>query len=233
MGFSRREYWTGLSVPSQGDLPNPGIQPRSPTCRQILFRLSHQWNSVVSDSLQPHGLYSGILLARTVEWVAIPFLQGIFPNQVSCISGRFFSIWTNQCKSLSHVQLCDPVDYTVHRILQARIRKWAAIPLSGGSSQPRDWTQVSCISGRFFTSWVTREAQEDCSGWPIPSPGDLPGPGFEPGFPALQADSLPAEPPGKPLNNAHWYRVYNWTQCQYFQNIGWVLGLHRTGWCQY
>ena len=40
----------------------------------------------------------------------------------------------------------------VHRILHARIRKWAAIPLSGGSSQPRDGTQVSCISGRFFTS---------------------------------------------------------------------------------
>ena len=32
----------------------------------------------------------------------------------------------------------------------------------------------------------------------IPSPGDLPNPGIEPGFPVLQADSLPSEPPGKP-----------------------------------
>ena len=30
MGFSRQEYWSGLPVPSPGDLPNPGIEPRSP-----------------------------------------------------------------------------------------------------------------------------------------------------------------------------------------------------------
>ena len=39
--------------------------------------------------------------------------------------------------------------------------------------------------------------QEYWSGLPIPSPGDLPDPGIEPGSPALQADSLPSEPPGK------------------------------------
>ena len=31
MGFSRQEYWSGLPFPSLGDLPNPGIEPRSPT----------------------------------------------------------------------------------------------------------------------------------------------------------------------------------------------------------
>ena len=36
------------------------------------------------------------------------------------------------------------------------------------------------------------------SGLPFPSPGDLPYPGIEPGSPALQADALPSEPPGKP-----------------------------------
>ena len=41
---------------------------------------------------------------------------------------------------------------------------------------------------------------EHWSGWPFPSPGDLPKPGIEPGSPALQADSSPAEPPGKPKN---------------------------------
>ena len=43
--------------------------------------------------------------------------------------------------------------------IQARMWDWVAFPLSRGSSQPRDWTQVSCIAGRFFTSWATREAQ--------------------------------------------------------------------------
>ena len=39
-------------------------------------------------------------------------------------------------------------------------------------------------------------------GWSFPSPGNLPDPGIEPGSPALQADSLPSEPPGKPIDKA-------------------------------
>ena len=48
--------------------------------------------------------------------------------------------------------LCDPMDYTVHGILQARILGWVAFPFSRGSSQPRDQTQVSQVAGGFFTS---------------------------------------------------------------------------------
>ena len=46
--------------------------------------------------------------------------------------------------------LCDPIDYTVHGILQARILEWVAFPFSRGSSQPRDWNQVSHIAGIFL-----------------------------------------------------------------------------------
>ena len=60
--------------------------------------------------------------------------------------------------------LCDPMGYTVHGILQGRMLEWVAFPFSRGSSQTRDWTQVSCIAGGFFTSWATREAQEIWSG---------------------------------------------------------------------
>ena len=67
--------------------------------------------------------------------------------------------------------LCNPMDYTVHGILQARILEWVAFPFSRGSSQPRDWTQVSHIAGGLFTHWATREAQEYWSGYPIPSLG--------------------------------------------------------------
>ena len=59
--------------------------------------------------------------------------------------------------------------------------------------------------------------QEYCSGLPFPSPGDLPDPGIKPGSPALQADALPSEPPGKPNKKAadsHKYRKqtsgYQW-----------------------
>ena len=58
----------------------------------------------------------------------------------------------------SRPRLCDPVDYTVHGILQARTLEKVAIPFSRESSQPRDQTQVSHIAGGFFTSWATREA---------------------------------------------------------------------------
>ena len=60
----------------------------------------------------------------------------------------------------------------------------------------------------FATLWtVTYQAslsmgfsrQENWSGLPFPSPGYLPDPGIEPRSPALQADVLPSEPPGKPL----------------------------------
>ena len=54
---------------------------------------------------------------------------------------------------ISHVQLLDPRDYTVHGILQAGILEWVAFPFSRGPPQPRDRTQVSCIAGGFFTSW--------------------------------------------------------------------------------
>ena len=51
-----------------------------------------------------------------------------------------------------YLTLCDPVDHTVHGILQARILEWVAGPFSRGSSQPRDQTQVSWIAGRLFIS---------------------------------------------------------------------------------
>ena len=50
--------------------------------------------------------------------------------------------------------LCNPMDYTVHGILQARIVEW--VPFSRGSSQPMDQTQVFHTEGRYFT---TRETQ--------------------------------------------------------------------------
>ena len=85
------------------------------------------------------------------------------------------------------VWLCKPMNYTVHGILQARILEWVAFPFSTGSSQPRDWTQVSHIAGSLFTTWATREAQEYWSGQPIPSPADLPDPGIKPGSPSYIA----------------------------------------------
>ena len=51
-----------------------------------------------------------------------------------------------------------PPGSSVHGSLQARILEWVSSSLFRGSSWPRDWTQVSCIAGRFFTFWAIREA---------------------------------------------------------------------------
>ena len=64
----------------------------------------------------------------------------------------------------SCLTLCNPMDYTVHGILQARILEWVAVLFSRGSFQPRDLTQVSLIAGRCFTSWATREAPGEMKG---------------------------------------------------------------------
>ena len=60
-------------------------------------------------------------------------------------------LWEGESESSqSCPTLCDPMNYRVHGILQARILEWVAFPFSRGSSQPRDWTHVSRIAGRFF-----------------------------------------------------------------------------------
>ena len=51
-----------------------------------------------------------------------------------------------------------PPASSIHGILQARKLEWVAMPFSRWSSQPRDWTQISCTWGRFFTIWATKEA---------------------------------------------------------------------------
>ena len=57
--------------------------------------------------------------------------------------------------------VCNPMDCIVYGILQASLLEWVAFPFSRGSSQTRDWTQVSRIAGRFFTSWATRESESE------------------------------------------------------------------------
>ena len=130
-------------------------------------------------------------------------------------------------------------EYTFLKVSPFFLQDYLTPLESEWSSQPRDWTQVSCTAGgslpskppgkpkntgvgtlsllqgifptqrsnlglphcgRFFTSWATREAQEYWSGYPIPFPADLPDLGIKLGSPALQADSLPTELLGKPIN---------------------------------
>ena len=53
---------------------------------------------------------------------------------------------TQSCLTLYDPMDCSPLGSSVHRIVQARILKWVAMPSFRGSFWPRNWTQVSCIS---------------------------------------------------------------------------------------
>ena len=79
-------------------------------------------------------------------------------NQRHCENKMKLKVLVSQ-STLWDPMNCRPPGSSVHGILQARTLEWVVIPFSGGSSQPRDWTQVSCIEGRFFTIWAIKEAQ--------------------------------------------------------------------------
>ena len=83
MAFSRPESWSGEPVPSPGDLPNPEIEPRSPTFRADSLP-AEPWGRQLSHKGSP----------RILEQVACPFLRGSSRSRnwtgVSYIAGGFF-----------------------------------------------------------------------------------------------------------------------------------------------
>ena len=123
-------------------------------------------NSVIRDNnLKISGLYlcvcfyslkkcpwtkSSLMMERRKEWSASR-------NE---IERKKESEVAQSCPTLCDTMDCSLPDFSVHGIFQARILEWIAISFIRGSFQPRDRTQVSCIAGRCFTIWATREAQE-------------------------------------------------------------------------
>ena len=63
------------------------------------------------------------------------------------------------CLTLCNLIDCNLPSSSVRWILQARIQEWVSMSFSRGSSQIRNWTQVTHTAGGFFTFWATREAQ--------------------------------------------------------------------------
>ena len=113
------------------------------------------WARGGRGQLQWDGDWKGTVWVKSLTFMSCDFGHVIYQLQASV---QFSSVL-----SLSHVQLCDTVDYSqpdssVHVIFQTRLLEWIAIPFSRAFSLPRDQTQVSCIAGRFLVIWATREA---------------------------------------------------------------------------
>ena len=99
--------------------------------------------SVVSNSLWPHGLNSSWNSPGQNTGVgSLSLLQEMFPTQGSN-------------PGLPH---CRKILYQLSHKGNPRILEWVAYPFSRGSSQPKNWTGVSCTAGRFFINWAIREA---------------------------------------------------------------------------
>ena len=93
------------------------------------------------DCNLPGSSVHGDSLGKNTRMGCHALLQGIFPTQGSS-------------PGLPH---CRWILYQLsHQGGPIRL-EWVAYPFSRGSSQPRNWTRVSCIAGSFFTSWATRE----------------------------------------------------------------------------
>ena len=97
----------------------------------------------MSDSLRPHRLHSPWNSPGQISGVgSLSLLQQIFPTQGSN-AGLLHCRW---------------ILYQLSHKGRPRTLEWVAYPFSSRSSQPRNWTRVSCIAGRFFTNWNIREA---------------------------------------------------------------------------
>ena len=152
MGFPRQEYRSGLPFPTLGELPNSGIESVLPALAGRLFITISTWTFKYWFSLK-------LINTNLRGWILSDILQQRAPK-----SPEVFLSQVKAQVTQSRLTLCAPMDCIVPGILWARILEWVAFPFSKGSSQPRDRIQVSCIAGRFFTSWATRETQEYWSG---------------------------------------------------------------------
>ena len=134
-----------------------------------------------------------IFQARTLECVAITFCrQGLKSQTMSCVSlGNIFN-WAIVFLLVKWEWYCFK-----------EFLWWLKMNMS---STTCEWSL--CHVQLFATPWTVGcwvppsmgfSKQEYWNGLPFPSPEDLPNSGIEPGSPALQADSLLAEPPGKSI----------------------------------
>ena len=100
MGFSRQEYWSGLPFPCPGDLPDPGIEPRSPTLQADA--LPSEPPGKLADGDYSHEIKRCLLLGRKV----VTNLDSIFksrditlPTKVRLVKAMVFPVVMYGCES--------------------------------------------------------------------------------------------------------------------------------------
>ena len=154
------QTWSGLPCPSPGDLSNPGIEPMSPVWQVDPFNaepsgkpryfvtIGQFWNA------ESFPLYTDLAKTRLTGCVIDKGMSMAVFHLVKKMKLLVIQSGLTLCEAMD----CSLPGSSVHWIHQARILDYVAILFSRGSSWPRDREWVSCIAGRFFTTWATREA---------------------------------------------------------------------------
>ena len=144
MEFSRREDWSGLPLPYPRDLPDPGIKPRSPALQVDALQSEPPgkrkgWRASYCKASRRHESRPGMWCSQA-QACSFGRRHGLsFPG--SSVTKEKVKVKVAQ----SCLTLCDPMDYTVHEILQARILEWVAFPFSSKSStQKLNWGLLQC-----------------------------------------------------------------------------------------
>ena len=120
--------------------PNVGVSWLS---TPSLSNLMDPWNTLLEWKNQNHDTVVPRLYF--LHWESV---------KVQCASACVRALVAQLSPTLCDPMDCSPPGFSVRGILQARVLEWIAIPFSIGTSQPRDRTLVSCITGRSFTVWA-------------------------------------------------------------------------------
>ena len=127
MGFSRQEYWRGLSCSPPGALPGPGIESMPPALAGGFFITSVTWKALSSA-------YRG---TNPIIRPAPPTMTSSEPSACK---------YAPSCPTVRNPRGCSPPGSSVHGISQARILEQVAVSFSRGSSPSRDGTYISRIA---------------------------------------------------------------------------------------
>ena len=173
MGFSRQEYWSGVLLPSLAGSVKSRLKQKlsgenqnkitQHTSKQKWILLCFVFKNVIYWRNYGQGYYQWVKLLSCV-WLFMTPWKGPWnsPGQNTGVGRHSLlqEIFPTQAPSPG-LQHRGWILYQLSHQGSPRILEWVAYPFSRGSSQPRNWTGVSCIAGRFFTSWETREVQEE------------------------------------------------------------------------
>ena len=103
--------------------------------------------SAVINSLWPHQASLCMEFSRQESWSGLPLSTPVRHSERKKSESEVAQL----CPTLCDPMDCSLLGSSIYGIFQARILEWVAISFSRRSSQPRDWTWVSCIVGRCFT----------------------------------------------------------------------------------